>query len=71
MVAGGVSANQQLRAKLAQMVQDLGAEVYYPRPAFCTDNGAMIAFAGYLRLQRGETVDLPIVVKPRWPMVEL
>lgn len=71
VVAGGVSANKQLRASLADMVGEMDGKVYYPRPAFCTDNGAMIAFAGYLRLQRGDKTDLAITVKPRWPMTDI
>lgn len=71
VIAGGVSANQQLRHALAQTMQQLGGEVFYPRPAFCTDNGAMIAYAGYLRLKHGEQTDLAISVKPRWAMTEL
>jgi N6-L-threonylcarbamoyladenine synthase len=70
VVAGGVSANKQLRAQLAAMAATMDVQVYYPRPAFCTDNGAMIAFAGCLRLQQGFSTDLPIVVKPKWAMGE-
>lgn len=68
VVAGGVSANKQLRAQLAAMAAEMNINVYYPRPMFCTDNGAMIAFAGSLRLQQGFSTDLPIIVKPSWPM---
>ena len=50
VMAGGVSANKQLRADLAEMMKSLGGEVYYPRPQFCTDNGAMICYTGFLRL---------------------
>lgn len=71
VIAGGVSANKQLRADLAKLMQNLGGEVFYPRPALCTDNGAMIAYAGFLRLKHGEQTDLSISVKPRWPMTEL
>lgn len=71
VIAGGVSANQQLRHALAQTMQQLGGEVFYPRPAFCTDNGAMIAYAGYLRLKQGQQTDLAIQVKPRWAMTDL
>ena len=67
MVAGGVGANQRLRAKL----QQLNAEVYFPRLAFCTDNGAMIAYAGAMRLQTGATEPSVISVRPRWPLSEL
>ncbi|MGB4344447.1 MAG: tRNA (adenosine(37)-N6)-threonylcarbamoyltransferase complex transferase subunit TsaD [Moraxellaceae bacterium] len=71
VVAGGVSANKLLRAKLADMVQRHKAEVFYPALPFCTDNGAMIAFAGCQRLLAGEQQGLDIKVKPRWPMTEL
>ncbi|MFN7096271.1 MAG: tRNA (adenosine(37)-N6)-threonylcarbamoyltransferase complex transferase subunit TsaD [Gammaproteobacteria bacterium] len=70
VVAGGVSANKQLRAQLTDMAAAMNASVYYPRPIFCTDNGAMIAFAGCLHLQQGDTNDLSIIVKPRWPLGE-
>lgn len=71
VMAGGVSANKQLRADLAEMMTSLKGEVYYPRPQFCTDNGAMIAYTGFLRLKNGETSDLSVSVKPRWNMTEL
>ncbi|MDO4697117.1 MAG: tRNA (adenosine(37)-N6)-threonylcarbamoyltransferase complex transferase subunit TsaD [Pasteurellaceae bacterium] len=71
VIAGGVSANKQLRADLAELMQQIGGDVFYPRPAFCTDNGAMIAYAGFLRLKNGEHTDLAVQVKPRWPMTEL
>ncbi|SUT98236.1 putative DNA-binding/iron metalloprotein/AP endonuclease [Actinobacillus lignieresii] len=71
VMAGGVSANKQLRADLAEMMKNLKGEVYYPRPQFCTDNGAMIAYTGFLRLKNGETSDLSVSVKPRWNMTEL
>jgi len=71
IAAGGVSANRLLRERLAAMVEEIGAEVYYPRPEFCTDNGAMIAFAGCLRLAAGLSEDLAIRVRPRWPLAEL
>ena len=71
VIAGGVSANTALRAGLAKLMQQLGGEVFYPKPQFCTDNGAMIAYAGFLRLQSGQTQDLSIEVRPRWNMTEL
>ncbi|MGY3916233.1 tRNA (adenosine(37)-N6)-threonylcarbamoyltransferase complex transferase subunit TsaD [Aeromonas australiensis] len=66
--AGGVSANRHLRAQLAEMMQELSGEVFYPRTEYCTDNGAMIAYAGMQRLKAG--VFEPLVVKavPRWPL---
>lgn len=71
VIAGGVSANKKLRANLTQMMKDLGGEVFYPQPQFCTDNGAMIAYAGLLRLKQGQQSGLAIDVKPRWAMAEL
>ena len=68
IAAGGVSANRQLRQELQRRVRDMGAEVYFPRPEFCTDNGAMIAYAGYLKLQSGITEPLAFYARPRWPM---
>ena len=71
VVAGGVSANEEIRRHLIQMSQKAGAQIYFPRPEFCTDNGAMIAYAGYQRLQAGQTQSLEIFARPRWPMSEL
>ena len=71
VIAGGVSANQKLREKLAHLMHELGGDVFYPQPQFCTDNGAMIAYAGFLRLKQGQCSDLAIDVKPRWAMAEL
>jgi N6-L-threonylcarbamoyladenine synthase len=71
VIAGGVSANTELRRILQSMADKRGYTVYYPAPEFCTDNGAMIAYAGYERLKRGQVEDLAINVKPRWPMTEL
>lgn len=73
VVAGGVGANLQLRAQLDAQARRKGAKVYYPEPALCTDNGAMIAFAGALRYVAGERpVQGPGVrVLPRWPLANL
>ncbi len=71
VVAGGVSANKLLRAQLAEMTARRQAEVFYPALPFCTDNGAMIAFAGCQRLLQGERQGMGITVRPRWPMTEL
>ncbi|MGM0525684.1 MAG: tRNA (adenosine(37)-N6)-threonylcarbamoyltransferase complex transferase subunit TsaD [Pseudomonadota bacterium] len=71
VVAGGVSANQHLREQLAALVSQVNGQVYYPRTEFCTDNGAMIALAGALRLQAGERESLSIKTYPRWPMTDL
>lgn len=71
VVAGGVGANQRLREKLRAMCARRGGRACFPRPAFCTDNGAMIAFAGALRLQAGQH-DGPVpAVSPRWDMATL
>ncbi|WP_261843776.1 tRNA (adenosine(37)-N6)-threonylcarbamoyltransferase complex transferase subunit TsaD [Aliamphritea ceti] len=68
VIAGGVSANQRLRRKLGDMVAKEKAELFYARPRFCTDNGAMIAFAGAQRLLAGQKSDLTILAQPRWPL---
>ena len=71
VIAGGVGANQRLRVSLKVMMQKEGGELYYPRVEFCTDNGAMIAYAGAQRLMAGEVEPLSISAKARWPMGEL
>ena len=70
VVAGGVGANKRLREYLNQMTQKARAKVYYPRIEFCTDNGAMIAYAGAQRLHQA-TDDLSFQVKPRWSLEDL
>ena len=70
VIAGGVSANTALREKLAQLATSINGHIFYPRLAFCTDNGAMIAYAGYQRLLKGEQESLAIKVKARWPLIE-
>ncbi len=71
VIAGGVSANHTLRERMAIMMQKRGGEVFYARPEFCTDNGAMIAYAGMVRLQSGANTSLAVSVRPRWPLDEL
>lgn len=71
VLAGGVSANQRLRAAMAEAMQKEGVRAYYPRAEFCTDNGAMIAHAGWLRLKAGERAGLGFGARPRWPLDEL
>lgn len=68
IIAGGVGANSELRQKLRAAVEGLGGRVFYPRPALCTDNGAMIAYAGTQRLLAGECEPLAVAAVPRWPM---
>jgi N6-L-threonylcarbamoyladenine synthase len=66
VVSGGVSANQLLREELALMANDLNIRLHFPRLEFCTDNGAMVAYAGYQHLKQGEKVGLAINIEPRW-----
>jgi N6-L-threonylcarbamoyladenine synthase len=68
VIAGGVSANKQLRSALQELSQRKGIEVFYPAFEYCTDNGAMIAYAGAKRLQAGESIDLDTKAMPRWPL---
>ncbi len=71
VIAGGVRTNKQIRAELLKMTQKQGAELFFPRLEFCTDNGAMIAYAGCQRLQAGQQENLEIYAKPRWPIETL
>jgi N6-L-threonylcarbamoyladenine synthase len=72
VVAGGVGANRALREGLADLLAREGGRVYYPRIEFCTDNAAMIAVAGLLRLRGGDaTHDLAIQARAQWPLFEL
>ncbi len=71
VLAGGVSANRGLRQRMKQLGEALEAEIYYPRPEFCTDNGAMIAYAGWCRLRAGESATLSIDASPRWSLERL
>ena len=71
VIAGGVSANTRLRQALEAALGKLGARVCYARPEFCTDNGAMIAYAGCQRLLAGEFEPLAVKVQARWPMESL
>ncbi len=68
VMAGGVSANLELRQGLTKALGKLGASVFYARNEYCTDNGAMIAYAGCQRLLAGQGDDLAIRAQPRWPM---
>jgi N6-L-threonylcarbamoyladenine synthase len=74
VIAGGVGANRQLRASLNAAAAKKRFKVYYPELEFCTDNGAMIAFAGALRLERNPAAaqrDYAFNVRPRWPLDEI
>ncbi len=71
VVAGGVSANVNLRAGLAKALAAIKATAYYAPPALCTDNGTMIAYAGAQRLLRGEREPLAVELLPRWPLTDL
>ncbi|WP_298977984.1 tRNA (adenosine(37)-N6)-threonylcarbamoyltransferase complex transferase subunit TsaD [uncultured Psychrobacter sp.] len=71
VIAGGVSANTHLRETLETELTKINATVHYAPPALCTDNGAMIAYAGFERLQAGQTDDLAVSCIPRWPLTEL
>ena len=71
VMAGGVSANRQLRARVDRLMGDLGGRAYYPRAELCTDNGAMIAYAGWQRLTAGQHDGLAFDIRPRWPMQAL
>jgi len=68
VIAGGVSANKLLRQRLETDMARRGAKVFYARHEFCTDNGAMIAYAGCQRMLAGQGDDLAIRAVPRWPM---
>jgi N6-L-threonylcarbamoyladenine synthase len=71
VVAGGVGANRRLRARMLAMGERRGVRVVYPRAEFCTDNAAMIALLGHLRLAAGERDDFSIRARARWPMTDL
>jgi len=71
VIAGGVGANRRLRARLGELMEQRGGRVCYPRPEFCTDNGAMIAYAGYCRLRAGQSESLSIRAMPRWSLEDL
>ncbi|MDR2837781.1 MAG: tRNA (adenosine(37)-N6)-threonylcarbamoyltransferase complex transferase subunit TsaD [Azonexus sp.] len=73
VVAGGVGANRQLRARLNDEARRKGFRVFYPELEFCTDNGAMIALAGCLRLQAGDAAKTAgaFSVQPRWPLTDI
>ena len=71
VVSGGVSANAQLRKKLSELGEIENVNVFYPRPEFCTDNGAMIAYTGSVRLNENISTELGFDVFPRWSLMDL
>ena len=71
VISGGVGANKRLRTQLAEAGRHEGFQTYFPRLAFCTDNGAMIALAGSIRLAAGQTTGPEIRVLPRWNLESL
>ena len=71
VVAGGVGANRDLRERLSRELALRGGKAFFPRPEFCTDNAAMIAVAGLMRMQAGERGGTGIEVRARWPLDEL
>ncbi len=71
VVAGGVGANRRLRERLSTAADAVGVSVHYPEAALCTDNGAMIAFAGALRLVSAPAADYAFSVRPRWDLASL
>ena len=71
VISGGVGANLRLRQQANQVCQRLGGQAFYPRLEFCTDNGAMIALVGGLRLAAGERSELALNIRPRWSLEEL
>ena len=71
IVAGGVGANRGLRAAARALGEWMEAEIAYPRPELCTDNGAMIAYAGCQRLLAGQSAGLSIDARPRWPLAAI
>jgi N6-L-threonylcarbamoyladenine synthase len=71
VLAGGVSANLTIRGVIKAQAESLATQVFFPRPEYCTDNGAMIAYAGYKRLLAGQSDGLDFKIRPRWPLDRL
>jgi N6-L-threonylcarbamoyladenine synthase len=68
VIAGGVGANRRLRERLAAVAAAAGARLYFPRAEFCTDNGAMIALAGCMKMQAGTDTGLTMEARANWPL---
>jgi N6-L-threonylcarbamoyladenine synthase len=71
VIAGGVSANQRLRQALSTQLAEIGAKVFYAKPALCVDNAAMIAYAGLYRYKANQYASLAIEPKARWPLIDV
>jgi N6-L-threonylcarbamoyladenine synthase len=71
VIAGGVGANRRLREQLGQVARESAAELYFPRTEFCTDNGAMIALAGCMRLAAGLRAGLGMSARANWELGSL
>ncbi len=71
IISGGVSANQFIREKITKFAESINVKAYYPTKKYCTDNGAMIAYAGYKKYEVGQIYNLQGEVKPRWPLDQL
>ncbi len=71
VVAGGVGANRRLRERLGELASRRGLQLFFPRQAFCTDNAAMVAYAGWARRAEGVAPGGKLFVTPRWPLTEL
>ena len=71
VIAGGVGANTELRKRLDDLAKERGFRLFYPRSEFCTDNGAMIAYAGWVRLVSGQCDGPGFSVRPRWSLTDL
>ena len=70
VVAGGVAANQYLRESISNTVIYKNKKIFFPPPKLCTDNGAMIAWAGYELYKKGISSNLNLEARPRWPLEE-
>ena len=71
VIAGGVACNNRLRNRMTEAAAAEGVQIFFPSPKFCTDNGAMIALAGYHRFLGGEYADLSLDVRSKYPIEEL